>query len=169
MTKNCCLLLLSCTDERTATGRVKRKQITMISRRLLNWHPACSCSDNLWGSMSLRLQCHFIFKFTFGYVDKWRSYFVHRKATVGHTKTTICLCNDEILKWTVQCLGEKVRVFQHSGQLPYILESNLHPFYGFRGLKNQIQITIVCGLDSRSRAGFWKNDGTAVRAVKRIK
>jgi len=31
--------------------------------------------------------------------------------------------------------------------LPYILESNPHPFYGFRGLKNQMQITIACGLD----------------------
>jgi hypothetical protein len=38
------------------------------------------------------------------------------------------------------------------GKLPYILESNPHFFYSFRGLK------IRCGLDSRSRAGFWKND-----------
>jgi len=51
--------------------------------------------------------------------------------------------------------------------LPYILKSNPHPFYGFRGLKNQMQITITCGLDSRSRAGFWKNDGAAVRAVRK--
>jgi len=29
-------------------------------------------------------------------------------------------------------------------------------FYSFRGLKNQMRIRIVCGLDSRSRAGFWK-------------
>jgi len=52
--------------------------------------------------------------------------------------------------------------------IPYILESNPHPFYGFRGLKNQMRITIACGLDSRSRAGFWKNDGAAVRAVRTI-
>ena len=52
--------------------------------------------------------------------------------------------------------------------IPYILESNLHPFYSFRGLKNQMRITIACGLDSRSRAGFWKNDGAAVRAVRTI-
>ena len=45
-----------------------------------------------------------------------------------------------------------------SGDIPYILESNLHPFYSFRGLKNQMRIRIACGLDSRSRAGFWKND-----------
>jgi len=51
---------------------------------------------------------------------------------------------------------------------PYILDSNPHPFYSFRGLKNQMRITIVCGLDSRSRAGFWKNDGAAVRAVRTI-
>jgi hypothetical protein len=43
-------------------------------------------------------------------------------------------------------------------QIPYILESNAHPFYSFRGLKNQMRIRFECGLDSRSRAGFWKND-----------
>ena len=41
-------------------------------------------------------------------------------------------------------------------KVPYILESNPHPFYSFRGLKNQKQIRITCGLDSRSWAGFWK-------------
>jgi hypothetical protein len=50
----------------------------------------------------------------------------------------------------------------------YILDSNPHPFYSFRGLKNQMWITIACGLDSRSRAGFWKNDGAAVHAVRTI-
>ena len=34
--------------------------------------------------------------------------------------------------------------------VPYILESNPHPFYSFRGLKNQKRIRIACGLDSRS-------------------
>ena len=52
--------------------------------------------------------------------------------------------------------------------LPYILESNPHPFSSFRGLKNQMRITIACGLDSRSRAGFWKNDGATVRAIRMI-
>jgi hypothetical protein len=42
-----------------------------------------------------------------------------------------------------------------AGKIPYILESNLHPFYSFRGLKNQMQIRIVRGLDSQLRAGFW--------------
>ena len=50
--------------------------------------------------------------------------------------------------------------------IPYILESNPHPFYSYRGLKNQMWIRIACGLDSRSRAGFWKNDRAAVRAVR---
>jgi hypothetical protein len=50
----------------------------------------------------------------------------------------------------------------------YILESNTHPFYSFRGLKNQIRIRIECGLDSRFRAGFWKNDRAGVRAVRII-
>ena len=52
--------------------------------------------------------------------------------------------------------------------IPYILESNPHPFYSFRGLKNQMRIRIACGLDSRFRAGFWKNDRAAVRAVRTI-
>ena len=58
--------------------------------------------------------------------------------------------------------------FSPSRQIPYILESNPHPFYSFRGLKNQMWITIACGLDSRSRAGFWKNDGATVHAVRTI-
>jgi hypothetical protein len=52
--------------------------------------------------------------------------------------------------------------------VPYIIESNPYPFYNFRGLKNQMRIRIVCGLDSRSRGGFWKNDRAAVRAVRTI-
>ena len=52
--------------------------------------------------------------------------------------------------------------------LPYILESNPHPFYSFRGLKIQMRITIACGLYSWSRAGFWKNDGARVRAIRTI-
>jgi hypothetical protein len=50
--------------------------------------------------------------------------------------------------------------------IPYILESNPHPFCSFTGLKNQMWIRIACELDSQSRAGFWKNDRAAVRAVK---
>ena len=53
-------------------------------------------------------------------------------------------------------------------QIPYILESNPYPFYSFRGLKNQMQFTVACRLDSRSRAGFCKNDGATVRAVRTI-
>jgi hypothetical protein len=53
-------------------------------------------------------------------------------------------------------------------EVPYILESNPHPFYSFRGLKNHMRIRFACGLDSRSRAGFWKNDWAAVRAVRTI-
>ena len=52
--------------------------------------------------------------------------------------------------------------------IPYILESKPHPFYSFRELKNPMRIRIACGLDSRSRAGFWKNDRAAVRAVRTI-
>jgi len=52
--------------------------------------------------------------------------------------------------------------------LPYILESNPHPFYSFRGLKNHIWIWMACGLDSRLWAGFWKNDRAAVYAIRTI-
>ena len=53
-------------------------------------------------------------------------------------------------------------------QILYILESNAHPFYSSRGLKNQMRIIISCGLDSQSRAGFWKNDGAIVRAIRTV-
>ena len=55
-----------------------------------------------------------------------------------------------------------------SYEIPYILESNLHPFYSFSGPKNQMWIRIACGLDLRSWAGFWKNDRAAVRVVRTI-
>jgi len=61
-----------------------------------------------------------------------------------------------------------VYIFATFVNLPYILEPNPHPFYGFRGLEYQMRIRIACGLDSRSRAGFWKNDRAAVRVVKTI-
>jgi hypothetical protein len=64
-----------------------------------------------------------------------------------------------LLKWGAMC----------SGNIPYILKSNPHTFYSFKGLKNQMRITIACGLDSWSRARFWKNDGAPVRAVRTIK
>jgi hypothetical protein len=53
-------------------------------------------------------------------------------------------------------------------KVPYILESNPHIFYSFRGLKNQIWIRIACGLNSRSRAGFWKYNRAAVPALRTI-
>jgi hypothetical protein len=53
--------------------------------------------------------------------------------------------------------------------IPYIFKSNPHPFYSFRGLKNQMQITFACGLDSRLRGEFWKNGRAAVCAVRTIK
>ena len=52
--------------------------------------------------------------------------------------------------------------------VPYILESNPHPFYSFRALKNQMRIRIACGLYSQSWAGFWKNYTAAVRGVRTI-
>jgi hypothetical protein len=55
-----------------------------------------------------------------------------------------------------------------SEDLPYILESNPHPFYSFRGLKNQMRIRIAGRLDLRSRAEIWKNDRSDVRAIRTI-
>jgi len=55
--------------------------------------------------------------------------------------------------------------YHEEADLPYILESNLHPFYSLRGLKIQMRIRITCGLDSRSWAGFWKNYRASVYAV----
>ena len=67
------------------------------------------------------------------------------------------------------CVVLFVQTDRHDeANIPYILESNPHPLYSFRGLKNQMQIRIACGLDSQSRAGFWKNDRAAVRAVRTI-
>jgi hypothetical protein len=53
-------------------------------------------------------------------------------------------------------------------RIPYILDCNPHPFYSFRGLKNYMRIRIECGLHSRSRAGFWKNDRASVLTVRTI-
>jgi len=49
-----------------------------------------------------------------------------------------------------------------------IPESKPHPFYSFKGPKNQMLIRIACGLDAWSWAGFWKNDRAAVRAIRTI-
>jgi len=51
-------------------------------------------------------------------------------------------------------------------KVPSILGSNPHPFHSFGGLKNHMWIRTACGLDSQSRAGFWKNDRAAVCAVR---
>jgi hypothetical protein len=53
-------------------------------------------------------------------------------------------------------------------EIPYILESNPHYFYSFRGLKIRCGLDFECGLVLRSRAGFWKNDIAGVRAVRTI-
>jgi hypothetical protein len=52
--------------------------------------------------------------------------------------------------------------------IPYILESNPHPFYSFRGLQNRMWMRIEYGSDSQSRAGVWQNDRAGVRAVQTI-
>jgi len=53
-------------------------------------------------------------------------------------------------------------VWFYQSILPYILESNPHRFYSFRGLKNQMRIKIAC-------VENWilkKNDRADVRAMR---
>ena len=102
------------------------------------------------------IHTQYVFKESYG--EKEKGAYIHKRhihawLTMLITKTTINLTNPR-------------NIFGY--HVPYILESNPHPFYSFRGLKNQMRIRIACGLDSRSRAGFWKNDRAAVRAVRTI-
>jgi hypothetical protein len=56
----------------------------------------------------------------------------------------------------------RLQVSDNDRDIPYILDSNPQLFYSFRGLKNQMRIRIDCGLDSRPRAAFWKNDRAGI-------
>ena len=51
----------------------------------------------------------------------------------GDLKRKIYYCNVNIY-FNLKCIRKKK---------PYILESNPHPFYSFRGLKNQMRIRIL--------------------------
>jgi len=75
-------------------------------------------------------------------------------------------CCSHSMEWNVGLAA--FVVWCNAQHLPYILESNPHPFYSFRGLKYQMRIRIACGLDSRSWAGFSKNDRASVRAARTI-
>jgi len=60
---------------------------------------------------------------------------------------------------TIQKKEYNIRnVAKFRNQKNYRIFSNLIRirFYSFRGLKNEMGIRIACGLNSRSRAGFWK-------------
>jgi hypothetical protein len=77
----------------------------------------------------------------------------------------LCSLNMAVMRKNDLCCALHGQIAE---DIPYILESNPCRFYGFRGLQNQMQIIITCGLDSQSRAGFWKNDRATVRAVRTI-
>ena len=47
------------------------------------------------------------------------------------------LCNDCAVGWMIQASSPG------RDNIPYILESNLHPFYFFRGLKHHMWIRIA--------------------------
>jgi hypothetical protein len=68
--------------------------------------------------------------------------------------------------WLPKIKNVQLRLLFQLMHVPYILESNPHPFYSFRGLKNQMWITITCGLHLQRRGEFWKNYEAAVRAVR---
>ena len=55
-----------------------------------------------------------------------------------------------------------LKICIHGYNIPYILESNPHPFYSFRGLKNQMLIRFA--VVSR----ILKNERDAVRVVRTI-
>jgi len=77
------------------------------------------------------------------------------------------ICSSKYLQFLILNRWPSVSV-SYNLKIMYILESNPHSFYSFKGLKNQMRIRIACGLDSRSWAGFWKNDTAAVRVVRTI-
>ena len=78
----------------------------------------------------------------------------------GISPISVSVCVEQLASWLGFWLN--LNMWTATTDIPYILESNPHSFYSFRGLKNQMRIRIACGLDSRSRAGFWKNDRAAV-------
>jgi hypothetical protein len=109
--------------------------------------------------------------------EKWHScrYFSSQHKKVRACSQSICMHSDS-LWWIIAyyCIwfDENQRRWYREASgthIPYILESNPHPFYSFRGLKNQMRIRIECGLDSRSRAGFWENDRAGVLTFFRLK
>jgi len=63
-----------------------------------------------------------------------------------------------------------VKLVTRKSTVKYRIFSNLirTVFTVSEGKKNQMRIRIACGLDSRSWAGFWKNDRAAVRGVGTI-
>jgi hypothetical protein len=62
---------------------------------------------------------------------------------------------DEVMGEWRKLHNEELHDLYSSPSIPHILKSNPHPFYSFRGLKNQMRIRIERGLDLRSRAGVW--------------
>jgi hypothetical protein len=72
---------------------------------------------------------------------------------VWHSKIFHSLCT-RITGVSVETSLNRIK----TAYIPYILESDPHPFYCFRVLKYQMRIIIACGLDLQSRARFWKND-----------
>jgi hypothetical protein len=98
------------------------------------WQPINSCCK-FWSFQALAssTQLHCLHSGN-GLSHKWT-------AAGTRTRTRIC--------YTLSCqvMGQAAHVLRK--QLPYILESNPHPFYSCRGLKMQMRISIERGLDSR--------------------
>ena len=58
--------------------------------------------------------------------------------TYIHIIIFVCHMNIILLLILKRQVVQSVSTYKH--ELPYILESNLHPFYSFRGLINQMRI-----------------------------
>jgi len=65
-------------------------------------------------------------------------------------RSTMQWCPHLFVAVISSCYNSLMLLFSHLAMLPYILESNPHPLYSFRGLKNQMRVRSACRLDSRS-------------------
>jgi len=130
-----------------------------------SWHYFSQCSD-IGLSVLRRNMIHFTqVSPAILFLSLSKQHNIQTYGEVRHGSTRSRHSNNEVEASTsrskaLEIIGEWI--------LPYILESKPNPFYSFRGLKNQMRIRIVCGLDSQSWAGFWKNYKAAVRAVRTI-
>jgi hypothetical protein len=91
---------------------------------------------------TLMYQLEYIFNFNFAVCVWLLMIFKTGEANATQSTTHRCTMGDNSSR-----VNSKF-IFHIWMDIPYILESNPHPFYSFRGLKNQMRLTIACSLDS---------------------